>query len=356
MIGFFVIMTIVSVINHSGLIEGISLTKGGPVLFIIQLYLLFFIALYMYIKKVPMVGFFLFGYSVSVLTSTIAALFFIGLIEYTEFTFHVNSVGTLIESILFSILLSYRIKQLNTLTIENNHKIDIQESKLISMNEVIENISHQWRQPLSHINSVVLLIDDELYINKIKNRSIVEKLDEIEKITGYMSQTIDDFKAFYTKDKLLENFNLKEMLEEALSTVNATLAYNNIQLSTFLDKTLYVYGHKSKLQQAILIIINNAKDAILTKDILYSEIKINLYKEKDTIVIKIYDNAGGIEKDIADKIFDPYFTTKHKSKGTGLGLYISKMIIESEMGGHFTFQNENDGVGFFIILKRGQIK
>ena len=168
-----------------------------------------------------------------------------------------------------------------------------------------------------------------------------------------MSKTIEDFKNLYSKNKIIENFKLHEMINEALSTVNATLSYNNITLHKSLDENISLKGCKSELEQSILIIINNAKDALLSNAIQNPKIDISLYKDKqnNTKIIKIYNNAGGIDKKIQDKIFNPYFSTKHKSKGTGIGLHISKMIIENEMDGSITFENEDDEVSFYIIFK-----
>jgi len=227
-------------------------------------------------------------------------------------------------------------------------KMIFQQSKLVSMGEMIENISHQWRQPLSQINSAVLILDDEIYREKIQNNTIQEKLNEIESMTEYMSHTIDDFKNFYKNDKVKQDFYIKESVENVIYLIRASLKYNNIELEMNLDKDIKINGLKNEFEQAILVILNNAKDVLIFKKIKYPQIKIELKTINELIGLTISDNAGGVKEDIIDKIFEPYFTTKHKSQGTGLGLYLSKMILEDSMNAKFYVKNNQEGACFIV--------
>ncbi|QOY52758.1 sensor histidine kinase [Candidatus Sulfurimonas baltica] len=230
-------------------------------------------------------------------------------------------------------------------------KIIFTQSKLASMGEMMENIAHQWRQPLSQINSAVLVIDDILYEKKINDSVIEEKLLEIESLTKYMSKTIDDFKDFFNKNKKREKFSLNELIEHSVYIVKGTLKSNNIEVKTYFNEKLLCNSYRNELQQAIITILNNAKFMFIHRNIFKPKITIRAEKVDDNFSITICDNAGGIDKEIISKIFEPYFTTKHKSQGTGLGLYISKMMIEESMGGKLSVKNSNGGACFEIILK-----
>lgn len=225
-----------------------------------------------------------------------------------------------------------------------------QQNKLASMGEMLENIAHQWRQPLSQINSAILVLDDELYQSKIKNKKIEEKLTEIERITKYMSHTIDDFRTFNSKNLKKDKFYLDNSIENVVSIIKSTYSSLNIDLKLELEKELSFYGYENEFKQVIMVILNNAKDVLLQREIKNPQVKINLKRHKDSIFIEICDNAGGIEKDIIDKIFEPYFTTKHKSQGTGLGLYIAKKIIHDRLEGKLYVKNIEQKACFFIKL------
>ena len=230
------------------------------------------------------------------------------------------------------------------------------QNKLIAMGEMIENIAHQWRQPLSQVNSAVLLIDDLLYQNNIKNKKIEEKLLEIEHLTKYMSKTIDDFKNFFDQNKKREKFNLHEPIEKAISILKGVLKSNHIHLVSKFDTTITCNCYPNELQQVILVLVNNAIDALLTNHIENPYILIESKKINNQILINISDNAGGIKQDLKHKIFEPYFTTKHKKQGTGLGLYLAKIIIEESLEGELTMINNPSGAKFTIRINYNDIE
>ena len=235
--------------------------------------------------------------------------------------------------------------------IEKDHML-FEQNKLAAMGEMIENIAHQWRQPLSQINASIMTIDDILYDYNIKSKKLQDELLYIEEITKYMSSTIDDFKNFFSKSDDIIVFDLDKVLDETLSIIKKSLFSSKIKLNVNSQKNTFIKGNKGDLSQALLVIINNAKDILILRDIKDPKIDIELYEKGDDIYLQICDNAGGVPNHIGNRIFEPYFTTKHKNQGTGLGLYIAKMIIEVKMKGSLVFENKNDGACFTITLKR----
>ncbi len=240
-------------------------------------------------------------------------------------------------------------KQLKSL--REKDKLIAQQNKLIAMGEMIENIAHQWRQPLNSINASVMLLDDKLQEYNIDDTEIENELDEIENITTYMTTTIDDFRNFYAKEKKKTTFSLKDSILKTVSIVKKLFKYNNVSIvySSIVDVELYSY--KSELEQALLVILNNARDALVKSETKDKKIEISVINAQKETTIIISDNAGGIKEEYLSKVFEPYFTTKHKTKGTGLGLYTSKMIVEQSMGGLLLVENTEDGALFKIILR-----
>jgi C4-dicarboxylate-specific signal transduction histidine kinase len=271
-------------------------------------------------------------------------------------------LSTLLAAFLFLLYYkNYKLKE-QCRTLEDKIECELHETqaktrilhhqnKLISMSEMMENIAHQWRQPLSQINSAVLVIDDLLYEKEVKDSVIEEKLLEIESLTKYMSKTIDDFKDFFNQNKSKEYFNLQDLVEKSIYIVRGTLKSHNIEIQSEIDKSIRCYGYPSELQQVIVVILNNAKDMFLSRNIFRPKIEIDVEQKEGGIQINICDNGGGIDENIREKIFEPYFTTKHKSQGTGLGLYISKMIIEESMEGSLDLSVNKYGACFHIQIK-----
>jgi len=220
------------------------------------------------------------------------------------------------------------------------------QARLAQMGEAINMIAHQWRQPLSHINALVMLID--MKASK-KDKSLDKELDEIEALTKYMSNTIDDFRDFFRPTKSKIEFNLIEIIETTFNLINPTLLYDDIKIQNYYKDEVSLLGYPNELGQVIISIVNNAKDALLANNNNSEKyICTKVYKEYKKIVISIEDNAGGIDETIHQKIFDAYFSTKLTKNGTGLGLYISKVIIEDNMGGELSVENSDVGAVFKI--------
>jgi len=256
-----------------------------------------------------------------------AVLVYTGVTDIVDNDFPFLHVAFSIESILLSLSLAYKIKLLQDEK-QKQQSLLLQQSRLASMGEMIGNIAHQWRQPLTHLSYLFMNIKK----NSHKPHIVEEKLKEANEQLRYMSKTIDDFRNFYNPSKNKREFDIKEACENAIKISNITLSLKEL-------KAFKVYGNKNEFEQVILNIINNAKDA-------KEDVEIDIVIDKPTITIS--DNAGGIEKEIIDKIFEPYFSTKDGSDG--IGLYISKTIIEKEMGGKLSVESDNSGTSFIISL------
>ena len=216
----------------------------------------------------------------------------------------------------------------------------IQKSKMAAMGEMIENIAHQWRQPLSVISTVATGAKLKKELGLLKDDDFYETMNIINNSSQHLSNTIDDFRNFFNNDKEVVLFNIDIPIEKVLYLISTKLKNRNITVIKNC-KEIFVTGLENEFIQVILNIINNAMDAFENKKNNHKFIFIDAYKEKNNVLIKIKDNAGGIEKNIIDRVFEPYFTTKHKSQGTGIGLYMSLEIIKKHMNGNLTVCNKN---------------
>ncbi len=233
----------------------------------------------------------------------------------------------------------------------DREKIMYQQSKLASMGEMIGNIAHQWRQPLNNLNIVLYKMKKEYNENEIKFNMTYESAKEI---TKNMSNTIEDFSNFFKPDKKNEIFLLNETISQACSILNKTLKYEGINIEFKSENDYKILGYPNEFTHVLVNIINNARDILKHLDGEKNiQIKTKFIKDdklNNCICISIEDNAGGIDINIIDKIFEPYFTTKHKSSGTGIGLYMCKQIIESSMNGVIEVQNIKYGACFMIKI------
>ncbi|AXH13429.1 PAS domain-containing protein [Halarcobacter bivalviorum] len=229
-------------------------------------------------------------------------------------------------------------------------RILVHQSKLAAMGEMLGNIAHQWRQPLNNINLLTHFIRDN-YEN-LKKEDIEDIISDTKLQIDYMSQTIDDFRNFYqpTKDKV--KFNLKESIESCIKIVDTQLEKTNMRVEVSGD-SIEILSYKNEFQQVILNILNNANDAALVKSKdkkFKAETKIKIQREENNVYISLENNCGEVNKEVMERMFEPYFTTKFEDQGTGIGLYMAKTIIEKNMNGSITAKNIKDGIVFTIIL------
>jgi len=241
-------------------------------------------------------------------------------------------------------------KQLQEL--REKDKLLVAQSKLAAVGETLAHIAHQWKQPLSQINSVVLNIEADFEEKKLDAKKLEDHLNEIEKLTFYMSDTIESFNNYLQPNEDKEVFSIKDAFDNAFALVYKLLESKQIECKFEIVEDSKVFGVKKEFVQALLVILNNAKDVLVDNQIKSPKINI-LIKTKDSkAILEISDNGGGIPKEFFHKIFDPYFTTKPHSQGTGHGLCMAKMIVEKSMHGKLDVRNEKTGAKFSILLAR----
>jgi PAS domain S-box-containing protein len=216
------------------------------------------------------------------------------------------------------------------------------QAKLASMGEMIGNIAHQWRQPLSVISTIASGIKVKSEFNILKEDELLHDMSNITEQTQYLSKTIDDFRNFINNNNSKENINISNLIDKTMSILKSSMVNNNIEVVLDIKEDALINGFENQLIQALINIINNSKDAINDhiKSNHHKYIFIQTHKMDDNLVLVIKDNGGGIKQDVIDKIFDPYFTTKHKSVGTGIGLSMSYQIIIEHHDATINVSNE----------------
>ncbi|WP_419770121.1 MAG: ATP-binding protein [Candidatus Marinarcus sp.] len=216
-----------------------------------------------------------------------------------------------------------------------------QQTKMASMGEMIENITHQWKQPLSIISAMTTLLISKIKRKKIEETYLLDSLDTLKTTSEHMNKTIDSFKTFFNPSNKIVSISIKDLLSQAIELTGASLLANKITLvCKEPNASWYIHGIKNDLIQALINIINNAKDALkeqknLTEKLIFIEVEAH----KDDFTIEIKDNAGGIQGDM-EKLFDSHYTTKANSGGTGIGLYMTKQIVQSHFNGDIVVKNK----------------
>ncbi|WP_457743327.1 PAS domain-containing sensor histidine kinase [Sulfurimonas sp.] len=229
-------------------------------------------------------------------------------------------------------------------------KAMLQQSKLAQMGEMIAMIAHQWRQPLTAISSISSDLYMKIMLENYKQDYFIQKLEKIDELSQHLSKTIDDFRGFYKEDKEKIEIKFSDMAKTALSIVNTSIEVKNIDLVTEFACKMKIDTYPNELRQVILNLIKNAEDVLIEKEIKNPYIKVRTYDKEGYSYMEISDNAGGVPEDIREKIFDPYFSTKTKKDGTGLGLYMSKTIVEEHCGGKIRVYNTKEGAVFEIKI------
>jgi len=227
----------------------------------------------------------------------------------------------------------------------------LHQTRLAQMGEMISMIAHQWRQPLAAISATSGSIELQASINKLDKDVILKKAHNISSYSQDLSSTIDDFRNFFKPNKEKKDTTYEELLGSVLKIIGLSITHKNIQLLQELNCHETFNTYPNELKQVILNLIKNAEDILLEKAVEDPYIKIITYTKENQYILEISDNGGGVPEDIIGNIFDPYFSTKKDKDGTGLGLYMSKIIIEDHCGGKLSVDNEKDGAVFRIYLK-----
>jgi len=285
----------------------------------------------------------------------------------TQYTFFQLFYLSFVLSIVTIIVYFYKVKMDEATAIiseqENilSKKVDelTQKDKMLSvqskqavMGEMISMIAHQWRQPLS----TVTLNISNLQVKKLLGEEIEEEefnraLENISDTVVYLSQTIDDFQTYFRPDKELNDVDINELIEKAISFVEPRLKKTRIKIEFNPNEKMLVTTYSNELIQVLLNIINNAIDELISREIKDPFIKINFYNREKNLIITIEDNAGSIKKEHIDSIFEPYFSTKGKN-GTGLGLYMSQMIMQKQFQTKIEVQSSTKGSLFTIVVPK----
>jgi C4-dicarboxylate-specific signal transduction histidine kinase len=226
----------------------------------------------------------------------------------------------------------------------------IQQSRLAAMGEMISNISHQWRQPLNELGIMIQMLRVDFGESQLDEARVTEFSTTCMGIIQHMSQTIDTFRDFFKKDKPTTVFEVSAAINRAIDLVQASFRAVGIKLTLHLEPGCQIQGHANEFSQVMLNLFNNARDILVERGITAPEIAVITHQENGQVMVTVEDNADGIPAEIIEKVFDPYFTTKHKSQGVGLGLYMSKIIIEGKMGGHIEAGNTADGARFQLLF------
>ncbi|PPK62414.1 histidine kinase/DNA gyrase B/HSP90-like ATPase [Malaciobacter marinus] len=233
---------------------------------------------------------------------------------------------------------------------KEKERILVHQSKLASMGEMIGSIAHQWRQPLTQLSSVLVLVELKYERGKLTLKELRESIHQSQEQIEFMSKTIDDFRNFFKPNKQKDFFSPYKSVQSALSLISSSFENYNIKVNLKFEDEVLINGYESEFSQVILNILSNSKDAFIEKQIANPIITVTISKEDKNSKIVLCDNAGGINLTPIEKVFEPYVTTKHASSGTGIGLYMSKNIIEKSMNGSLSVSNNKNGVCFEIIL------
>jgi signal transduction histidine kinase len=240
--------------------------------------------------------------------------------------------------------LEHRIKT----EVEHSRKKDqimFQQARLASLGEMLQNIAHQWRQPLGALTMIIQSFQSKFLSGKLNEEFIESRVEDAGVLAKNMSDTLEDFRTFFDPNKSHKKFSVKNVIEKSIDLTKYQLEKEGVKVFFNMSEDIEIYSFENELTHVILNLINNSKDALCEKNIDEKNIRIIVKPTDSTVIINVIDNAGGIKSDIMAKVFDPYFTTKHKSIGTGIGLYMSKQMVEKHMNGKISCKNMQHKMG-----------
>jgi len=315
--------------------------------------------------------YYLAGWIIFLLATILVALNQLGVLPTHPAMMYVQQVGSLIQMILLSFALADRINMMKRehmaklrefneqLQAKIARKVDelrqkdrimILQSRQAAMGEMIENIAHQWRQPLNQLSLIQSNIFFEYQLGNLSSEKVQTYQDQSETLMEYMTHTIDDFRTFFMPDREREVFCICGAIEKVLELFRPTLNRYSIAIDLKCDGRPNTLGHENEFSQVMLNLLNNAKDAMIEHKTKKPQISIHVQTGGTMIMVTVCDNGGGVADAIIDKVFDPYFTTKFKAQGTGIGLYMVKTIMEKSMNGSVSIHNRGAGACFILEL------
>jgi len=224
----------------------------------------------------------------------------------------------------------------------------IQQGRLAAMGEMLGHIAHQWRQPINVIGLTTQQLAVQFQHDELTQETLQAHVDKTMRILVHLSQTIDDFTNFAGPDRARSEFPVGEVITKTISLMEGTFKSQNIKIDVNIEGEPRINGYPNEYVQVLLNILMNARDALLERKVRQPVVSVRALTDEGRSVVLIRDNAGGIEEQVLEKIFDPYFTTKEAGKGTGIGLFMSKTIIEKNMGGQLSACNAGEGAEFRI--------
>ena len=254
---------------------------------------------------------------------------------------------------LFSIFIIIYRKLKHDDEILEQKEILMEQSKMAQMGSMLSNIAHQWKQPLARINSKLIEVPISLSLTKEDKFILDSHIEDIENLTSYMANTIENFRTFFHPGKKQNYFNINDTIEKAISLLDLNNQKDRIALSLECNDNIRLYTYENELIQVLMVLLINAKDALNERTVNEPFIKIMVEDKISFIEISVIDNAGGIDKNILKQIFNPYFTTKNdRDSSRGIGLYMAKMIVESSMHGQLKYKKIDEESHFSIVLQR----
>ncbi len=317
--------------------------------------------------------YYLAGWIVFLLATILVALNKLGVVPMHPAMLYAQQIGSLLQMILLSFALADRINmmkqrhmrklreyndklqekiQAKIAEIREKDRMMIQQSRQAAMGEMIENIAHQWRQPLNQLSLVQSGLFFDFQLGTLDDEKLRRYQEQAESLMAYMTQTIDDFRNFFLPDRKKKRFDVCRGIERSLELLEPSLRRYGIDVRLQCPQPCTVVGHENEFSQVILNIVNNAKDAMVGHAVADPKIEIGVQNGADAVTVRLCDNGGGVDEAIAGKIFDPYFTTKFQSQGTGIGLYMVKMIVEKSFAGTVRVENVGGGACFIITLPK----
>lgn len=239
--------------------------------------------------------------------------------------------------------------------VQKNHEKEqllLHQSRLAQMGEMISMIAHQWRQPLSAISTSSANLKLQIELDQYNSENFKQGLDNVDNYVQHLSQTINDFRNFFRPDNEQEECSLADLIERSIEIIKKSFENNEITVTIKQHKDITLYTYPHEIMQVVLNILKNAEDIFIEREIKPAELIIETREDDDNYIVAFEDNAGGIDEEIIEKIFDPYFSTKNKKNGTGLGLYMSKVIISEHCHGTLTADNTEAGARFTMTLPK----